>query len=219
MSNYTTDAHFWMLRWLLAAAIVVVGANAALAQDEPKIVQVEEDWELVVGDPDPSISAPQVLCVFSPTDNVQSLHASLELNHHTVPEFAAGGMQFEVWQGKLALRERKFPIQAVMSTPGEVVSWTQSMSIQGCGLTFEVKNGTSSTWGSFGGQGYLKPYPVQTSLSDLNGYSPELSVANSGVSYAANRVQSLVLKRVRVTFSTGETVEDATPRVVHSLDK
>ncbi len=214
----------WTFRWLLAVIVVVISADVALAQTGPTIVQVEEDWELVIENPDSGNASPQIHCVISPVDNVESLHSTLELNHHNTFEsgnvevFAPGGMQFEVWEGKEALREKRFPIHAILSTPGEVITWTQAMTLENNSLTFEIKNGQSTTWGQFGGQGYLKPYPVQTKLADLSGYSPDHSVANSGISYAANRVKSLTLKRVRVTFSNGETVEDTTLRVVHLLD-
>lgn len=218
MSRLRIGVRAWPFRWLLAGLFVVALTSVASAQSGPTIVRVEEDWELVVMEPDPTTASPQVLCVFSPVGDVESLHASLELNHHSIPAFEPGGMQFEVWEGDVALRERKFPITAIMSTPGEVITWTQSMSLESGWLTFEIKDGSSSTWGSFGGQGYLKPYPVHTTLTDLNGYSTDVSVQSSGVSYAANRVQSLILKRVRLYTSTGEMVEDATPRTVHSLD-
>ncbi len=57
---------------------------------------------------------------------------------------------------------------------------------------------------------------MTTTLGDLNGYTPTVSVENSGIAYAANRVQSLVLKRVRLFVSTGEVLEDTAPRTVHS---
>ena len=50
----------------------------------------------------------------------------------------------------------------------------------------------------------------------LNEYSPDTSAEHSGVGYAGNRVQSLVLKRVRLLLDTGDVVEDNTERVVHS---
>ena len=56
---------------------------------------------------------------------------------------------------------------------------------------------------------------MPTTLENLNSYHPTVSVGNSGISYAANRVQSLVLKRVRVTTSEGEVLEDSTARPVH----
>lgn len=226
MNTSKIGAQRWAFRWFLAALFLVTWVGLTAAQSTPTIIHVEEDWEMVVAEPDSTTGSPQVLCVFSPVGHVESLHGSLELNHHNtfetstdgLPVFEAGGMQFEVWNGETPLRERKFPIQAVLSTPGEVVTWTQSMALENGKLTFEVKNGSSSTWGSFGGEGYLKPYPVNTTLTSLDGYSPDVSVQNSGVSYASNRVQSLVLKRVRYYNSAGEMIEDSTLRVVHSRD-
>jgi len=107
-----------------------------------------------------------------------------------------------------------FPQGSVMSLSGETVRWTQVMELREGMLTFEVTDGTSSSWGSFGGQGYLKA-SVATPLSDLNGYDPAVSVANSGVSYGGNRVESLTLKAVRLFTATGEELADTTPRVVH----
>jgi len=119
-----------------------------------------------------------------------------------------------VWMDEIPLISRKFPNGAVMAQPGEIVGWTQSMELDDGVLVFEVTDGSSSTWGSFGGQGYLKIY-MYTSLTNLNGYSPTVSVNNSGIGYAANRVQLLVLRRVRLITSTGEVLEDTTARVVH----
>jgi hypothetical protein len=84
-------------------------------------------------------------------------------------------------------------------------------------LTFRVINGASTTWGAFGGEGYLKAV-VPVSLTDLNAYHPAVSTGNSGVSYAANLVRSLVLKKVRLIDSNGQVLQDATARVVHPLN-
>jgi len=178
---------------------------------------VEEDWEMVVGEPDPAADAPQVTCVISPHGNVDGIYATFELNHRNTPDFAAGGLQFEVWQDETALHERKFPDQSALATQGEVVSWTQSMTLEEGNLIFEITAGSSTTWGNFGGQGYLK-FIMNASMANLNTYNPDVSVANSGVSYAANRVQSLTLKRIRLHTSDGTVVEMATSRVIHSLD-
>jgi hypothetical protein len=83
-------------------------------------------------------------------------------------------------------------------------------------LIFDVINGTSTTWGTFGsGEEGRFRFVVNTSLPDLSGYSPAASVANCGIGYASNRVTSLVLKRVRYTLSTGQQTEDTTARTVY----
>jgi len=201
--------------FLCSLSLLLVASWAGTAPAESVVVvAVEEDWELVVGTPDPNSDGPQMACTMSPLGDVESLHCMLEINHHTVPAYAPGGLQLEVWQGEKPLHERKFPNQSLLSTPGEVVRWTQKMELNDTGLVFEVINGTSTTWGKFGGQGYLKA-TVESGLENLNAYDPDVSVANSGISYAANRVHSLVLRRVRLHTSTGEVLEDDTVRPVY----
>jgi hypothetical protein len=212
-SHLGTGTRFWAVRWLLGLLCVLLWATAATAE-EPEIVGVEEDWELVLATPDPDSTAPQIICSMSPFANVQSLHCTLELNHQTVPYFTPGGLQFEVWNGEALVTERRAPTQSVLCQAGEVIRWTQKMQLSEGVLSFEITDGSSTTWGSFGGQGYLKA-EVPVAMANLNNYSPTVSVENSGISYAANRVQSLVLQRVRVITSEGEVLEDATPRPVH----
>ena len=202
------------LLWLPALLFVAVGSQVACADWGPTVVRVEEDWELVVDSPDPNSVAPQVTCVISPRGHVDSLYAAFVLNAQTLPGFIPGGLQLQVWDGKSPRSDRKFPAAAVLAQPGETIRWTQGMELDDGVLHFEITDGSSSTWGSFGGQGYLKA-GVSTSLESLNHYSPDVSVANSGVSYAANRVISLKLKGFRVYLSTGDYYEDTTERVVY----
>ena len=205
-------AHFLLISFL-AGLFWCSWSRVGEAQSLPYVVRVEEDWELVAGEPDPNNNAPQLSCVTSPVGNVESLHAVLALNHQSLPEFVPGGTQLQVWNNETPQLWRKFPNAALMAHPGETVRWTQSMQLEDGVLTFEVLGGNSTTWGAFGGQGYLKA-SVPTTLADLNAYDPAVSVNNSGVSYAANRVQSLVLRKVRLVMSTGEVLEDDTPRPV-----
>ncbi len=217
MNRFGTSTRYWPFRWLLVTALLLGCTGVGWAQSGATVVRVEEDWELVVGTPDSETDAPQVSCAISPLGNLDSWHAALELNQQSLPTFTAGGVQLQVWQGEVPLSDRRFPNAAVLAHPGETVCWTQTMQLDEGNLTFEIINGTSTTWGNFGGQGYLKA-SVATTLSSLGTYSPAVSVENSGVGYAANRVQSLVLKRVRYHMSTGDQIEDTTPRVVHSQD-
>lgn len=181
-------------------------SQIAEAQSASDIVRVEEDWELVIGTPDPGTDAPQITCVLSPVGNIDSVYAAFAVNHQSLPDFLPGGLQLQIWDNELPQLSRKFPNCAIMAQAGETVSWTQSMALENGMLVFETLGGSSATWGNFGGQGYLKA-SVDPALANLNGYSPTVSVENSGISYAANRVQSLVLRRVRLFTSTGEMQE------------
>jgi hypothetical protein len=200
---------------VLAAQLVCAPRPAA--GQVPDIVRVEEDWELVIGTPDPDSTAPQVSCTMSPTANLTGLYATLELNFQSQPDFVAGGLQLQLWHGERAGTSHKFPQSTVLAQPGETVRWTQTMTLQNSILTFEVVNGQSVTWGEFGGQGYLRGHSY-SGLTNLNAYDPEVSVDNSGVGYAANRVVSLQLKAVRLVTADGQVLEDRTLRQVHPRD-
>ena len=214
MGHLAVDMRAWLFRGLLGLVCVVAWAGLVSAQSDATIVGVEEDWELVITTPDPDTAGPQVICTLSPQGNMSGLYCTLELNHQTVPYFSPGGLQFEMWFGEVMIAERRAPTQCVLSHVGEVICWTQKMELADGMLNFEIVDGSSTTWGSFGGQGYLKAV-VPTWRESLNDYGPSVSVQNSGVNYGANRVQSLVLKRVRLITADGEVLEDTTPRTVH----
>lgn len=204
----------WRVRWLLALAVLGVASNIAWGQT-PTIVRVEEDWEMVVATPDMGSDSPQVTCVISPSGNVDSLYAAFELNHRSLPSYAPGGLQLQVWNGETALVAHSGPNGALLNTSGERVTWTQGMTVSGGSVVFEIRNGASSTWGTFGGWGYLQAV-ASAGVSNLNGYQPDVSVKNSGVGFAGNRVQSLVLKQVRYFTSDGQRLVDTTVRTVHT---
>lgn len=201
----------------LACAGVFALTNSAFAQAPVSIEKVEEDWELVVGTPDPNSSGPQITCSIAPVADDDSLYATFELNHRTQPAFERGGLQLQTWSSSFNLDSNPYPQNQIMSTTGETVTWTQSMRLSGETLTFEINNGNSTTWGNFGGQGYMRSSHV-SGLSNLNNYSPADSVANSGVGFAGNRVQSLTLKRVRYYTTDGQVISDEQPHTVHVLD-
>lgn len=206
---------FWcavVLRGLCSAAILATCVSFAQAQS---VYSIEEDWELTVTQPDADSAGPQVVCAISPLGHTNANHATFEVNHRSLPSFSSGGLQLQIWNGEEAQTSRKFPNDSLMQTPNETVRWTVRMTIFGDYILYEIRDGHSHTWTEFGGQGYLRA-AVPTTLTNLNGYSPTVSVANSGVSYASHRVSNLALKEVRAYFSNGQTVVDNTVRVVHS---
>ena len=214
MNHCTSNVRFWAFR--SAVALLGTLALAAIAcGQEPKIVRVEEDWELTVGTPDAASDAPQITCLISPNGNLDSWYATFELNQQSELTFESGGLQLQIWDGEVLVADNGYPNRSALTTNGEVIRWTQSMRVHDNRLIFEVIRGASTTWGAFGGQGYLRA-SIPSSLDSLSGYNPAVSVANSGVSYAGNRVDSIVLRAVRYYKSTGEVVEDNTPRTVHT---
>lgn len=213
----STSAGMWLVRWITAASIVAFIVPFVWA-DGASITRIEEDWEMVVAEPSPNSDAPQVTCAISPLPNMDSYGATFVVNSHEVPYFTAGGLQLQAWNGEELLASQHSPNQALLATPSEVIRWTQVMQKTAEGVEFQVVNGTSTTWDSFGGGDNLKIH-IPAAIPNLNGYNSEVSVENSGVSYAGNRVQSLVLKKVRTYTDQGLLAEDNNPKTVHELSE
>lgn len=188
--------------------------SVAIAQ-QASIVKVQEDWEFVLNEPDPTLSAPQINMVMSPDNDIAHCYFAFEINHASSPDFEAGGMQTQHWHDLEIQARSRGPSLEILYNDGEVVRWTQQLSVSDGQLSFEILNGTSQTWGNFGGQGYLKQQ-VAIENHSLANYSPAQSIKYSGVGFAGNRVYSLTLKRVRWYTSDGLVWQYDTPVVIHT---
>ena len=203
---------YWLaaLAALAGVAGIIVGPERAWGAD---IARVEEDWQLVVNQPDADLNGPQVTCVISPL-TVNDAYCAFDINYHTQPDYLAGGLQMHVWNPATPIVTCDFPATGVMQTANETVTWTQTMSLADGVLTFQVLNGQSTTWGAFGGSD--ESISVNTSVGDLTGYDPNTSLENSGVSFASNLVTSLTLTAVRWYAADGTLINQVTtPQVVH----
>ncbi len=191
---------------------LLLAATIAPAQG---LVRVEEDWELVLGEPDSNSCGPQIACTMSPFGHIDSTHFTLEINHRSLPYWSPGGITLHHWTNESRQQSLERQDRSVMQSNSETVTWTQMLEVDGGVLKFQIKDGSSSTWGPFG----YNNLKLQTNWNPghINSYSPEVSVARSGVAYAGNRVHSLKILRVRATLSGGATVTDNTTRVVHQL--
>jgi hypothetical protein len=202
--------------WRAIRAAAWLGAlMVALPGPAAEIVRVEEQWELKIATPDPASDAPQVICLVSPLNDIRGVHAAFELNQRSQPYFSPGGLQLQLWDGESPLGHVNATAVGVLGQPEETVTWTQVMEVSAGVLRFSIAGGQSTTWGGFGGDGLSIAVP--TTLANLNQYDPAVSVRNSAVGYAANRVHSLTLTHVRKVDSTGEATDDDTVRVVHAL--
>lgn len=185
----------------------------ASATSSSDVIRVEEDWEMVVTDPDPTTNAPQVTCVTSPLGHVDGLYVAFDLNHHSLTDYYSGGLQLQLWNNDVPIANDYPSMYQMLSNDNETVTWTQRMKLNDGLLKFEVVNGQSVSWGVFGGSNLAVFVP--SSMGNLNQYSPDVSVANSGVGFAGNRVQSLTLKRVRLYKRNGEVEQRDVNAVVH----
>ena len=173
-----------------------------------QVFKIEEDWRLEVGEPDTKVTAPQITTTLSPNAHLDGIHAIFNLNHQALDQFAPGGMQLQVWNGDTPVSFVQISPDAELETIGEVVTWTQRMTVHEGRIYFRIKDGHSTTWGDFGDD-YSLLESITYGSTDLNSYNPTVSVENSGVTFAGNRVDCLVLERVRIYTKDGQvfTVE------------
>lgn len=188
-------------------------ATSAVAPD-----MVEEDWELVVGIPDPIAVGPQITTVMSPNANDNRVpFAAFDMNYLEFPIFFAGGMQVQIWSNNRIVGASS-EWGGAFNTPGETVTWTQRMWANEGMIGYDVNNGQSVTWGKFG-QGALLQVGFNSDVADLSGYDPDASANRSGASWESNRVRSMTLLRVRY-YADGVLLRtDNYPRIVVSNEE
>lgn len=196
---------------LLAAALIA--ATASTARGDGNYDRIEEDWEVVIGEPSLEDEAPQILNVISPFTNHTTEYYVFELNHSTQPDYAKGGMQLQRWNGESVRSWVTSSNRNQLAFPGETITYTLRMRLIDGDLWVSARNGQSQTWGQFGSTEMRMWSP--TSMANLNSYRTSNSVNNSRVGYASYRVTRFVLKEVRY-YSNGELVQtDEDDRVVH----
>lgn len=194
---------------------IAVPVQVALSDDQgspaPQVVRVEEDWVLVLNQPNDSAISPQFHTAMSPAGNFNNFFAQVVWNYREIPDFRAGGLQLQLWNGQEVV-QYKSDREDPLSTAAETIRWTQVLETSDGVLTFRISDGQSVTWGDFGDGLHLASAggPV-----DLNGYSPEFSVQNSCITYGANRVNVLAIGQVRYYGSSGLIYIDETPRIVY----
>jgi hypothetical protein len=180
------------------------------------IDQVEEDWRVVIGAPNPTEVGPQITTCMSPVSDGSTPFFALDLNYRDYPSYQSGGIESAVisnTDGKV----QGYSTQGdqLLGTTGETITWTQRMSLSGGQANYAIVNGQSTTWGSFGQGGDLDPISFTTAVTSLGSYSPATSVAKSGVGWQSNRVSQMTLVRVRY-YSGGQLVStDTTSRSVN----
>lgn len=200
---------------LLLSAVLAFPFGGILAQEAVVGAdQVEEDWELVIETPDVRQVGPQITTTMSPTHDNATFFVAFNLNYRSNPSFQAGGMQIEAWKNKEIL-EISSRASGQFNTPGEVVTWTQRMSIGEEGrVRYQVTNGQSTTWGQFGQGNGLSNVSFPTALNSLADYRADYSAANSAASWQSNHVARMTLVRVRYYSSGRLVLTDNTPRTI-----
>jgi len=190
---------------LFAAAVSCLWASNVTAA-EPSIYMVEEDWELVVGDPKPGIHSPQLSFYLVPSAANPGVYFQLQLNHAARQDFAGGGFMVTAVVNEVAYDEAKSDFRTPLTYDGEQLKWTSAMAVMNGELLYAIKDGLGSHWGSFGGPDYILRMPAG-GIRSLDDYSPQKSVKSVEIGFGSNRVTTLVLKRARLHYSNQEVVE------------
>ena len=206
---YSHQASYSRRRIALPLAALAIVAWLSGSSFALEIVSIEEHWELNLGEPDSASSSPQVSMVMSPTGHLEGSFFVFTLNHQSAPEWTPGGMQVQFWNGEEILDSKVGSHEEALHHVDEVVTWVQRTTVHDGELTFEITSGQSDSWGAFGG-GDLK-FTAETQLANLNGYRPAVSLEESGVAFAGNRVRSLILRKLRWTDAEGHVYEMAAP--------
>lgn len=198
----------------IALLVLSVWSFSSFAED---IVRVEEDWELHVLKPNQLLDAPQVTVAMLPFGHVGDevlghgggVHFHLDINYGLDPNFENGGFHLCLCDGEddFLVNSMRLFSGIRLSHESEWVKWTQVVEKTATGFKFYLKNGTSTTWGNFGGP------TTELSLSagdagetDLNHYEYDESLEHSGVTYAGNRCAVLKLKTVRKVEDDGDVI-------------
>lgn len=206
---------------MLSVALFALVSQSGWSTDVavPAVVdRIEEDWYLLIGEPDVENDSPQILNVISPFATTEGAHAIFELNHCTQPEYLSGGLQLQRWTGPdTCVATTRTIDRGAMAIPAEEITYTMRMSLHDGNIYYSVRNGVSQTWGTFGTYGqYRLSAPIATTT--LAGYRPDFSVAESKVAFGAHRVKTFKIKQIRY-YSLGQLVAtDSTERVVHQYD-
>jgi hypothetical protein len=182
------------------------------------LYRVEEDWTLTINQPNSDVASPQVSTQMSRSPTA-SRFCNFHLNSVDVPSFALGGLQLQAWRGTSNIGVYTSPNSAIMGSDNEMVTWTQYLRNDTGQLRFgigtiqpAVPGASSTTWGDFSGM----EITVTGASTNLDTYDPAYSLQNSGVTFGANRVTSMVLTQVRYYYTDGTVITDSTPRVVYS---
>src|SRR5689334_15934077 len=115
-----------MMRRLLSTGLLAVLAlnssmNSARAQTTPPD-QVQEDWQIVIGTPDPTGAGPQLSTMLSPVSDGSQPFFIFNLNYRESPTFSPGGIEVQVWSGNQMLSSQTKGT-AQCSTAGETITW------------------------------------------------------------------------------------------------
>ena len=194
---------------LIAGGLCLLVALSSVANaTEPTLFMVEEDWELVIREPQAAINSPQIAFFMYPDADHADCYFQLQLNYAAEDSYSSGGFRVGAFCNETPVDEERSNVRETLSWDGDRLSWTNAMAVFDGKLMFALKDGTGLQWGTFGGPEYLVEMDDQE-MHALDHYTPEKSLNSVDIGFGSNRVSSIRLKRVRLTYSDGsqKTIE------------
>jgi len=160
--------------------------------------RVEEDWEVVIDQPDLVAEGPQITTSMTPHEDIAGLFFAFNINYRGEDPYETGGLEVVAYDGDTILQVDT-QHEKLLEFDNEVIRWTQLMRLTGGGaIDYKILNGQSSTWGNFGqGSGTNLDLSQLINMTQFTDYHPDTSLKFSGVGWQGNRVQSMALVKVR----------------------
>ena len=199
--------------WLAALAVLINPLPTGAEDPGPTITAVEEDWVVYIRNPDPAVTAPQIVNVISPVADMNSVFGIIELNHASQPSFHAGGGQVQAWNNDQSIDVKWTADDGALWRSYDKLEYTVRMEIKDGKVYFTLKNGRSKTWGKFATTGVTAS--VASTIQSLEEYSPAESVKNTSINVGAHRIELMYQRACRKYSGSTEVSADSTARLLH----
>jgi hypothetical protein len=125
------------------------------------------------------------------------------MNYAAEDAYSSGGFRVGAFCNEVPVDEERSRIRQTLAWEQDLIKWTSAMAIFNGKLMFAVKDGHGLQWGNFGGPEYLVEMD-DLGLRTLQAYTPEKSLQSVDIGFGANRVSSIRLKTVRLTYTDGQ---------------
>ena len=183
---------------LACAMVVILGATPIHAAGPYD--RIEEDWELILNTPDGANGSPQIAFEMTP-DAGSPLTGIFLINDRDTPNFIAGGVQVQLWNGDTNVATANFG-STTLSNKDEKITFTLYMDRQTGGqLKYGVLRGLCTTWGDLSKASLNVSCPDNTNT--FTNYLSANSVGNAQITLGASRVKSLKVLQVRKYYVKG----------------
>jgi hypothetical protein len=195
------------LALLLAAALLAAIPVVTLSADKTPVVisttttRIEQDWEIVVKDPDPSSFSPQVALWLKPDPQID-YGMLVTFNYQDTPAYAGGGIHIQAWDGETLLGAKSYKT-GFCPGKGEKIPVTAFVEVKAGKFSCGVSGGTSASFGDLSKAG-LSVTGVPTTLTRLSAYQTQDSIDNTLFLVGPARLSSINILAVRGYDANGK---------------